>query len=137
MSGHHTVAVAVLRRDGRVLLCHRHADRAWYPDCWDLPGGHVEEGEDALAAVVRECAEEIGVRLRAPAPVPVEVLDPTVTMHAYVADDWDGEVTNLAPEEHDAIGWFTAAELAGLDLADPVYLTWLADLLHPPGPSRS
>ena len=28
-------------RDGLVLLVHRHPSRRWYPDCWDLVGGHV------------------------------------------------------------------------------------------------
>ena len=30
----------MLRCGERILLCHRRPDRAWYPDVWDLPGGH-------------------------------------------------------------------------------------------------
>jgi len=39
------ISVAVLVRDGLVLLAHRHPSRRWYPGCWDLAGGHVEAGE--------------------------------------------------------------------------------------------
>ncbi|MFZ2119232.1 MAG: NUDIX domain-containing protein, partial [Pseudonocardiaceae bacterium] len=41
---------------GRVLLVRR-ADDGY----WELPGGRVEVGESASAAVVREVAEEAGV----------------------------------------------------------------------------
>ena len=47
--------VAALLRDGnRVLLCHRSPQRRWYPDVWDLPGGHVERRELPGAALARE-----------------------------------------------------------------------------------
>lgn len=31
------------------------------PDTWGLPGGKVESGESLLAAIERECREEIGI----------------------------------------------------------------------------
>src|SRR5207248_11651538 len=43
---------------GRVLLVRR-ADDGY----WELPGGRVEVGESASAAVVREVAEETGVAI--------------------------------------------------------------------------
>lgn len=33
------------------------------PNCWCLPGGHIETGETARAAAVRELREELGVRV--------------------------------------------------------------------------
>ncbi|MHA6263346.1 NUDIX hydrolase [Arenibacterium sp. CAU 1754] len=52
-------AIAVLIHDNRVLL----AQRGKEPDAglWGFPGGHVEWGETALAAAVRELHEETGV----------------------------------------------------------------------------
>jgi ADP-ribose pyrophosphatase YjhB (NUDIX family) len=52
-------AFAVVRNaTGRVLLVRR-ADDGY----WELPGGRVEVGESASAAVVREVAEEAGVTI--------------------------------------------------------------------------
>jgi 8-oxo-dGTP diphosphatase len=51
-------AYAVCIDDGRVLLA-----RAVSPDgenCWTLPGGQVEHGEDPFDAVIRELSEETG-----------------------------------------------------------------------------
>lgn len=48
--------------------------------------------------------------------------DPTIEMHAFVVDRWDGEPVNAAPDEHDLIRWFGCSELAELTLADPASL---------------
>src|SRR3954454_15901302 len=68
-------AVALLRRpDGRVLLVdQRHSEG------WALPGGLLRRRESPADAVVREVAEEVGVRLDvASLPVPVAAVDATV-----------------------------------------------------------
>jgi 8-oxo-dGTP diphosphatase len=49
----------VLERDGRVLLARRAIEpRAGH---WDLPGGFLEEGEEALDGLRREFREETGL----------------------------------------------------------------------------
>lgn len=116
------IAVAALVRDGSVLLAHRHPLRRWYPDCWDLVGGHVEPGELPIQAVQRECLEELGVCIRDPRPVPMTFTDPSIDMHAFVVRQWEGEAFNAAPEEHDDLRWFRPSELVGLRLADPAAL---------------
>lgn len=113
------IAVAILVRDGCVLLGHRHPSRQWYPDCWDLVGGHVERGETPEQAVVRECREELGVDPHKPVAVPMSFDDPTLQMHAFLVTRWDGEPANLAPDEHDDLRWFTPDELPDLTMADP------------------
>lgn len=85
------IATAALVRDGRVLMAHRHPQRRWYPDCWDLVGGHVEVGEFAEQAAIRECQEELGVRIRDPRAAPMAFTDPTIDLHAFVVERWDGE----------------------------------------------
>lgn len=114
----HDVVAALFVRAGTVLLCHRHPGRRWYPDCWDLPGGHVEAGETAHDALVRECREELGVTVLETRPVAVEVLDPAVVLRVLAVAAWSGEPLNRAPEEHDAIAWCDATGLAGARLAD-------------------
>jgi 8-oxo-dGTP diphosphatase len=111
------ISVAALVRDGHVLLVHRHPSRRWYPDCWDLVGGHVEPGESPTQAVVRECLEEVGVHVQDPVPIPMAVGDETLDVHAFLVTRWEGEPSNIAPDEHDDLRWFRPSELAGIDLA--------------------
>lgn len=56
------IAVAVVERDGSFLIGQRPAGKplAGY---WEFPGGHVEDGETAAEAAIRECWEETGLRV--------------------------------------------------------------------------
>jgi 8-oxo-dGTP diphosphatase len=56
------VAGLVADAAGRVLITQRRADQA-LPLQWELPGGKVEPGEAPIAALARELAEELGVRV--------------------------------------------------------------------------
>jgi ADP-ribose pyrophosphatase YjhB (NUDIX family) len=54
------VRVIVKDEKGRVLLvCQRHEGR----DIWMLPGGAIEEGENAVEAAKREVLEETGLSI--------------------------------------------------------------------------
>jgi mutator protein MutT len=55
-----TVAAAIIRRDGRILLTRRLPD-AHLPNLWEFPGGKVEPGESLIDALRRELLEELGV----------------------------------------------------------------------------
>jgi 8-oxo-dGTP diphosphatase len=123
------IALAALVRNGNLLLAHRHPARRWYPDCWDLVGGHVERGESPQAAVLRECREEIAVDVSELRPVEVRIDDPNLRAHAFLVTRWIGEPTNASPEEHDALTWFRSDQIAGLRLAHPSYASWLPRLI--------
>ena len=56
----------VFRADGTVLLL-RHLEGTWV-----FPKGHIDPGEDALGAAVREVEEEAGVRAHCPDPALTE-----------------------------------------------------------------
>ncbi|MGB3764895.1 MAG: NUDIX hydrolase [Ornithinimicrobium sp.] len=122
------IAAAALIRDGRVLMAHRNPQRRWYPDCWDLVGGHIEPGESPEQAVIRECGEELGVRIFDPRSMPMAFTDPGIQMHAFVVERWEGEPINAAPDEHDRLQWFEPAELAHLKLADPASLPGILEV---------
>jgi 8-oxo-dGTP pyrophosphatase MutT (NUDIX family) len=74
---HDTVELVVLRAgaDGQlqVLLIQRRWDP--YAGCWVLPGGHVDPGETARQAGVRELAEETGIQLAADELVEIGTFD--------------------------------------------------------------
>lgn len=50
---------AFVARDGKVLLVKRNKTAGY--GMWSLPGGHVEPGEKARTAVLRELAEETAI----------------------------------------------------------------------------
>lgn len=117
------ITVAALVRDGLVLLVHRHPSRRWYPDCWDLVGGHVESGESPHQAVSRECLEELGIHIHDPVPIQMTFSNPTLDKYAFLVTNWDGEPVNAAPTEHDDLRWFRPSDLGGLKMADPASLS--------------
>jgi 8-oxo-dGTP diphosphatase len=124
------IVTGLLRDGNRILLCHRSPQRRWYPDVWDLPGGHVEPGERPGAALVRELREELGIVIAAPLGPPVqEVHAGTVDMQIWLIEAWTGSPANVAPDEHDAIAWFTEDALGDLSLAHDTYLAMFGRVL--------
>ena len=107
-------------------MCHRRADRDWYPNVWDLPGGHVRPGETPAQALVRELAEELGVEVGLPdAEAALILVEDLIEFHIWWVAEWTGEVRNAAKQEHDSIGWFTESEVRDLDLASSMYVDLL------------
>ncbi|WP_189113009.1 (deoxy)nucleoside triphosphate pyrophosphohydrolase [Pilimelia terevasa] len=51
---------AAIVADGRVLACERAAP-AEVAGMWEFPGGKVDPGESEVAALIRECEEELAV----------------------------------------------------------------------------
>lgn len=114
----HRVVAGLLVRDGKVLLCHRGAG-PWYPNTWDLPGGHIETGEMAAAALIRELGEELGIAVTGVGPDPVARLtSDEFDLSVWLITTWSGEPTNRATDEHDAVAWFDVSEISGLNLSD-------------------
>lgn len=56
---HESVGVIILNEKNKLLIIMR----AIYPFAYALPAGHVNKGEEFLAAAQRETAEEIGISL--------------------------------------------------------------------------
>lgn len=61
---HASVFVWVYNKNGEVLVQLRAHDKDLLPDVWDVSvGGHISSGETAQETVVRECEEEINLKV--------------------------------------------------------------------------
>lgn len=122
---------ALIEREGRVLIAQRPPHKH-LPLKWEFPGGKVEPGESAEAAIVREIQEELGCRIVVTRPLPRST-------HAYaVVIEMIPFVCRLAPDspephtlEHLDLRWVTLVELPAFDLA-PADLPVVKSYAHLP-----
>jgi 8-oxo-dGTP diphosphatase len=131
------IVAAAIVANGSVLACERSAP----PEAagrWEFPGGKVEAGESDVEALVRECVEELGVRVAVGARVGVDVplAGGRAVLRVYAArllgDDRPRALEHaamrwLAADELDSVAWLPADRpavtalrplLSGPDLAD-------------------
>ena len=105
-------AVALIRRDGRLLLAQRPKGKAM-AGLWEFPGGKVEAGESPQGALARELKEELGV-----AVVEADMQAFSFASHAYekfhllmpvfMIRRWEGEAE---AREGQQLAWVSAAEI--------------------------
>lgn len=123
-SGRAQAAVAVyalLRRgDGHILLLRR-AGSGFHDGELSLPAGHVEEGESALGAVVREVAEELLVTVE-PGHCrlaltghsgPERPGDDAYIDLFFTVDRWSGEPAVGEPAKCEELVWIAEDHLPG------------------------
>src|SRR5260221_5223372 len=109
------ISLAILVRDGRILLGRRSSARKTHPNMWDVIGGHVEPSETLEETLIREVHEEIGVtpisfmKLGASSEPNPEV-NGTAMYHIFAVNSWDGGEPVALGDEHSQIRWFTIEE---------------------------
>ncbi|MEO3781064.1 (deoxy)nucleoside triphosphate pyrophosphohydrolase [Micromonospora sp. B11E3] len=101
---------AAIIADGRVLACARSAPPE-VAGMWEFPGGKVEPGESETAALARECAEELGVRVEVGQRVGrnVRMAHGRSVLKVYTARLLHDDQPKAL--EHSALRWLSAAEL--------------------------
>ena len=123
------VVCALIERAGTVLVAQRPAHKH-LPFKWEFPGGKVEPGEAAEAAIVRELREELGVDFVITRALPrfTHAYAETIEMIPFI-----GHLAASSPaphpHEHVALRWVAPTELTALDLAAadlPVIAAYLA-----------
>ena len=122
----HCAGGVLIDEDGRILLGKRSPGGTYYPNVWDVIGGHQEDGESLDETLRRELEEEIGV-------TPTEFREVAVlaerapeihgerAYHVFAVTAWHGPGPAMRGDEHTEIGWFTVDDALELDLADPGY----------------
>jgi len=115
--------VLLVDESNRLLMMKRSDN-----DCWGIPGGSLEPGEEVESAAKREIFEETGLEvgeillfgvfsgpeLYYKYPNGDEVYNVTI---AYISRDWHGEMR--LNDEHTEWRWFTADEIPD-DLSPPI-----------------
>lgn len=127
------VAVALVDVDGRVLVSERPAGKQ-LAGLWEFPGGKVEPGERPEQTLIRELAEELGIRVEEPCLAPLTFAshaypDFHLLMPLYVCRRWTG---TPRPMEGQALKWVRPKALRDLAMppADAPLIPFLVDLLE-------
>ena len=112
------VVAALIVRGESILCCQRTQYQA-LPLKWEFPGGKIEPGEDAPAALQRELDEELGIRAHIGCEVAhLEhhyVNGNAVELHFFLVQQYEGEMQNRIFRE---IRWVNRRELPQLDFLD-------------------
>lgn len=116
MSKEIVVVGAIIERDG-LILCARRAEGGPLGGMWEFPGGKIEAGESARAALKREIREELQCH--------IEVGDElTTTSHEYDfgtvrLTTFRCQIVEGTPQltEHAEIRWVSPSQLPTLNWA--------------------
>ena len=134
------VAAALIVESQMILLGQRSPTRTFYPNVWDVFGGHIEPGEHQQQTLVRELQEELGITptkwnfletIVASIPEQRGVQPYQLYLHLYLVTAWFGIPVNRQYHEHASIQWFSLAQAVQLDLAHPTYPQIFAKYLTP------
>ncbi len=112
------VAVALLNRDGKVLIARRAPGRP-LAGLWEFPGGKVEAGEEPETALIREILEELGIEIARADLVPFTFASHAypefhLLMPLYLCKRWLG---SIVAQEDQELRWVKPNELSLYDMA--------------------
>jgi 8-oxo-dGTP diphosphatase len=80
-----------------------------YPDTWDVPGGHVEDGETPEQCIVREMREEMGIELKGFQLFSSIEFDDRIEYTFWKSENLD--IDSIRLTEGQRLKWFTQEEV--------------------------
>lgn len=98
--------------NGMSILLHRRKNTGYQDGKWDISGsGHVDEGETAQSAVIRECKEELGIVVKIDDLVFAHLshrLAPDRTYYDiyFIVNRYAGEPTIMEADKCSDLKWF-------------------------------
>lgn len=101
----------------KVFLPKRAATKKFLPDVYELPGGHIDFGEDPVVGLKREIDEEFGMKISVGDPFFVFTYtndvkrSHSIEVIYFASFDNNLEDITLNPEDHSQFGWFAEDEL--------------------------
>lgn len=100
------------------LFWPKRADtKKFLPGVYELPGGHIDFGEDLIAGLIREIQEEFGMTISVgdafSAFTYTNAVKGSHSVEIVFFARFVGPIENiqLHPEDHSTFGWFTEAEI--------------------------
>ncbi|MDD5063284.1 MAG: NUDIX domain-containing protein [Phycisphaerae bacterium] len=117
-----SVKVVILDKNGRCLLLKRSMSSKYNKGKWDLPGGKVDTNEDFEKALLREVAEETGLKISLEKVVGSAQSETPTKKVAYIILEGtiiSGEVK--LSDEHNEYIWVDQSNLAKMDLCKQFY----------------
>lgn len=101
----------------KVFLAKRADTKKFLPGVYELPGGHVDFGEDPVHALKREIDEELGMRIEVGDPFFVFTYTNEIKGSHSIEVIYFARFTNdiseikINSEDHSEFGWFREEEL--------------------------
>lgn len=102
----------------KVFLSKRAVTKKFLPGVFELPGGHIDYGEDVVAGLKREITEEFNMTVRIGDPFFVFTYtndikgSHSIEVIYFATFIKDAKSIRLNPEDHSEYGWFAEDELA-------------------------
>ena len=106
-----------LEKDGKFLVARR-CNTGYQDGNYQVPAGHIDEGELPTEAMVREAKEEVGIDLL---PSDLELVHVSYRPKHDNTDNrvdfffrtrtWGGEIKNMEPNKCDDLKWISLDEL--------------------------
>ncbi|MCF6314874.1 MAG: 8-oxo-dGTP diphosphatase MutT [Marinosulfonomonas sp.] len=125
-------AVALIDRDGRILLAQRPEGKSM-AGLWEFPGGKVEPGETPEVALIRELEEELGINTWSSCLAPLSFAshsydDFHLLMPLFACRKWEG---TPHPKEGQTLKWVHVRDLRNYPMppADIPLISVLRDWL--------